>query len=66
MYKSRFKDGISYFRDMKKVDWSKATQQQMKEVYERGDNDYVYIVEDAKPKKKQTKVKSKSKDKSES
>tara|TARA_Y100001938_G_C7936368_1_gene351978 strand:- start:131 stop:331 length:201 start_codon:yes stop_codon:yes gene_type:complete len=58
MYKSRLKKGVSYFKGAKPVDWSCATQEQMKTVYERGDNDLVIKVEDAKQKKTKAKAKS--------
>ena len=52
MYKSRLKKGVIKFRDTRlRVDWSNATQEQLKEVYERGDNDFVTKIEDAAPKK---------------
>lgn len=61
MYKSRLKKGVIKFRDTRlRVDWSNATQEQLKEVYERGDNDFVTKIEDAAPKKTKKKSKAKS------
>jgi hypothetical protein len=61
MYKSRLKKGVIKFRDTRlRVDWSNATQEQLKEVYERGDNDLVIKLEDAAPKKTKKKSKAKS------
>ena len=52
MYKSRLKEGRAYFSGGLKFNWSEATQEQLKAVYERGDNDYVEKIEDAAPSKK--------------
>ena len=52
MYKSRIKEGRAYFKGGLKFNWSEATQEQLKTVYDMGDNDYVEKVEDAAPKKK--------------
>ena len=54
-YKAKNKSGITYFKGFS-VDWSKATQEQMKLVYEMG-SDLVTKEEDAKPKKKKSKAK---------
>tara|TARA_R100001440_G_scaffold70757_1_gene93358 strand:- start:1966 stop:2169 length:204 start_codon:yes stop_codon:yes gene_type:complete len=65
MYKSRLKKGVTKFRkNGLRVDWSNATQEQMKAVYEMGDNDLVTKEENAAPKKKEVKTKRKSKDNS--
>ena len=61
MYKSRLKKGVIKFRDTRlRVDWSNATQEQLKEVYERGDNNFVIKLEDAAPKKTKSKAKAKT------
>ena len=52
MYKARLKKGVTRFgKGGLLVDWSKATQEQMKLVYEMG-SDLVKKEEYAKPKKK--------------
>ena len=57
MYKARLKKGVTRFgKGGLLVDWSKATQEQMKLVYEMV-SDLVTKEEDAKPKKKKSKAK---------
>jgi hypothetical protein len=60
MYKSRLKKGITKFNNGVSIDWSNATQKEMKSVYEMGNNDLVTKEEDAKPKKTKAKAKEES------
>lgn len=50
MYKSKLKDGTTFF-DGFSVSWSSATQDELKKVFELGYTKFV-SKEDAKPKKK--------------
>jgi hypothetical protein len=57
MYKSRLKEGHAYFVGGLNFAWADATQEQLKAVYEMGDNDLVTKEEDAAPKKNKSKAK---------
>ena len=61
MYKSILDKGTTFFNGFK-IKWSKATQEELKKVYELGYTNLVIKEEDAKPKK--TKSKAKAKDSS--
>ena len=54
MYKSKLNKGTTFF-DGFKVSWSKATQSELKKVYDLGFTNFV-SKEDAKPKKTKTKA----------
>ena len=60
MYKSNLDKGTTFFKDFK-VSWSKATQEELKKVYDLGYTNLVSKEENAKAKKTKTKAK-KSKD----
>jgi len=60
MYKSKLKDGYSRFDKRVTVHWSKATQEELKYVYDLGFTDLVTKEEDAKPKKTKAKAKEES------
>jgi|DEB0MinimDraft_4_1074332.scaffolds.fasta_scaffold51108_2 hypothetical protein len=55
MYKARLKKGHAFFVGGLNFKWSEATQEQLKAVYEMGDNDLVELVKDAAPKKTKAK-----------
>tara|TARA_R100001510_G_scaffold30386_1_gene27077 strand:- start:135 stop:341 length:207 start_codon:yes stop_codon:yes gene_type:complete len=57
MYKSKLNEGTTFF-DGFKVSWSKATQEELKKVYDLGFTNFV-SKEDAEPKKTQSKSKAK-------
>ena len=55
MYKARLKKGHAFFVGGLNFKCSEATQEQLKAVYEMGDNDLVELVKDAAPKKTKAK-----------
>ena len=57
-YKAKKKSGVTYFKEIS-IDWSKATQKDLKSVFDLGYTKFV-TKEDAKPKKTKSKAKEES------